>query len=69
METLQLQQLLLEKATQQENYLLALRESCDKKGYYLPSHTPYQYERAKLIGMVDMLSAVGIDTDSFNWIY
>ena len=40
-----------------------------KPGLYVSDKETLAYERAKLIGMLDILDALKIDRSEFNWIF
>lgn len=52
-----------------EASLLRLREGIEKRGRKVNEDKTFAYDRARLIGMLEILSAIGINTDSFKWIY
>ena len=63
-----MKQIILTQLKQQETYVLNIRDRLVKRG--LPqTNATLQYERAKMIGMIDIAKSVGIDTTEFNWIY
>lgn len=63
-----MKQIILTQLKQQETYVLNMRNRLVKRG--LPqTNVTLQYERAKMIGMIDIAKSVGIDTTEFNWIY
>jgi hypothetical protein len=60
---------LLSKAIEQEQYLIRLRDSIINRHKSPDESSTYNFERAKFIGMLTMLDAVGIDRKQFNWIF
>ena len=62
-------EILLQKVRQQESYLLKLRESLERRLISINDSKSYQFERAKMIGMMDILDLLKIDRSEFNWIF
>jgi hypothetical protein len=55
--------------TEQSRFLLNLRESLEKQNIRVSDNSTYQWERAKMIGMLDMARAMDMDIDDFRWVY
>jgi hypothetical protein len=55
--------------TEQSRFLLNLRESLEKQNVRVSDNSTYQWERAKMIGMLDMARAIDLDIDDFRWVY
>jgi hypothetical protein len=55
--------------TEQSRFLLNLRESLEKQNIRVSDNSTYQWERAKMIGMLDMARAIDLDIDDFRWVY
>jgi hypothetical protein len=55
--------------TEQSRFLLNLRESLEKQNIRVSDNRTYQWERAKMIGMLDMARAIDLDIDDFRWVY
>jgi hypothetical protein len=55
--------------TEQSRFLLNLRESLEKQNIRVSNNSTYQWERAKMIGMLDMARAMDMDIDDFRWVY
>lgn len=60
---------ILKKLREQEQVLLKLRESLERRLINVHQNKTWQYERAKLIGMMDICDVMGIDRKEFNWIF
>jgi hypothetical protein len=54
---------------EQSRFLLNLRESLEKRNVRVSDNSTYQWERAKMIGMLDMARAIDLDIDDFRWVY
>lgn len=54
---------------EQSNFLLNLRESLEKRNVRVSENRTYQFERAKMIGMLDMARAIDLDIDEYRWVY
>ena len=54
---------------EQSRFLLNLRESLEKQNIRVSDNRTYQYERAKMIGMLDMARAMDLDINDFKWVY
>ena len=54
---------------EQSRFLLNLRESLEKQNVRVSDNSTYQWERAKMIGMLDMARAIDLDIDDFRWVY
>ena len=54
---------------EQSRFLLSLRESLEKQNIRVSDNRTYQWERAKMIGMLDMARAIDLDIDDFRWVY
>ena len=54
---------------EQSRFLLNLRESLEKQNVRISDDKTYQWERAKMIGMLDMARAIDLDIDDFRWVY
>jgi len=54
---------------EQSRFLLNLRESLEKQNIRVSDNRTYQWERAKMIGMLDMARAIDLDIDDFRWVY
>jgi hypothetical protein len=54
---------------EQSRFLLNLRESLEKQNIRVSNNSTYQWERAKMIGMLDMARAIDLDIDDFRWVY
>jgi hypothetical protein len=59
----------LELLTEQSRFLLNLRESLEKRNIRVSDNSTYIWERAKMIGMLDMARAMDMDIDDFRWVY
>ena len=55
--------------TEQSRFLLNLRESLEKQNIRVSDNRTYEWERAKMIGMLDMARAIDLDIDDFRWVY
>jgi hypothetical protein len=55
--------------TEQSRFLLNLRESLEKQNIRVSNNSTYQWERAKMIGMLDMARAMDMDIEDFRWVY
>jgi hypothetical protein len=55
--------------TEQSRFLLNLRESLEKQNIRVSDNRTYQWERAKMIGMLDMARAMDLDINDFKWVY
>jgi hypothetical protein len=55
--------------TEQSRFLLNLRESLEKQNIRVSDNSTYQWERAKMIGMLDMARTIDLDIDDFRWVY
>lgn len=60
---------LIKRAREQESFILRLRDSLISRNRDYKNNPSWQHERAKLIGMIDMLDVLGIDKKEFCWIY
>lgn len=60
---------LLQAVRAQETVCLNLRESLHRRHRSCGGSQSFQYERAKLIGMLDILDALSIDRTEFKWIF
>lgn len=60
---------ILEVANQQEALLLKIREGIEKRGKNPNDSTTYNFERAKLIGIISILDKFKIKRNTFNWIF
>ena len=54
---------------EQSRFLLSLRESLEKQNIRVSDNRTYQWERAKMIGRLDMARAIDLDIDDFRWVY
>ena len=54
---------------EQSRFLLNLRESLEKQNIRVSNNSTYQWERAKMIGMLDMARAMDLDINDFKWVY
>jgi hypothetical protein len=54
---------------EQSRFLLNLRESLEKQNIRVSDNRTYQWERAKMIGMLDMARTIDLDIDDFRWVY
>jgi hypothetical protein len=61
--------LLLETTKAQEAVVEKLLEIMDRRNINYKKNDGFNYERAKLVGMMDMLDACKIDRKEFNWIF
>jgi len=61
--------ILLNKVREQEQFMLKLRDRLLLRDIKLDENKSWLYERAKMIGMIDMLDALSIDRSEFNWIF
>jgi hypothetical protein len=62
-------EMLINKAKEQEKYLLSIRDSLIKRRIIPNDNITYRLERYRLIGMLDMLDVLRIDRMEFNWIF
>lgn len=53
----------------QEDYLEKLMISLDKKKVNYKENKTFLFERAKLIGMMEVSKTIGIDVIEFTWVY
>ncbi len=60
---------ILKAVNEQEQVLLKLRESLERRRITLCDNKSWNFERAKFIGMLDMLDALKIDRSEFSWIF
>jgi hypothetical protein len=60
---------ILTKVREQEAFLLKTRENLNKRSINWLENTTYKFERARLIGMLDILDILNIDRSEFNWIF
>lgn len=56
-------------AEKQGQLLLRMRESIEIHNKSTDHSSTYQFERAKLIGMLSVLDALQVDRSTFNWIF
>ena len=54
---------------EQARFLLNLRESLEKQNVRVSDNRSYQWERAKMIGMLDIAKSLDMDIDDFRWVY
>lgn len=59
----------LKKAGEQSSYLQSFMKDAEKRGVDLATSSTYIFNKAKLIGMLDMLDILGVDRSEFNWIF
>ena len=59
----------LKAAREQERILLATKTRLEARNLRASENSIYQHERAKLIGMLDILDALEINRTEFNWIF
>ena len=64
-----MEQQLLTKIRQHEAYLLNLRDSLERRRINVNNSPTWAFQRAKMIGMLDMLDVLKIDRSEFNWIF
>ncbi len=57
------------KVVEQEGYLLKLRESLERRLISVNDNKTWNFERAKMIGMLDVCDVLKIDRSQFNWIF
>ena len=60
---------LLKVVREQESVMLKLRDSLIRRNIPLNDNKSWLYERAKIVGMIDMLDVLSIDRKEFNWIF
>lgn len=60
---------ILKKLREQEQVLLKLRESLERRLINRNENRTWLHERAKLIGIMDVCDVMGIDRSEFNWIF
>ena len=60
---------LLNAVNAQEQVLLNLRNSLQSRRITLSDNKTWNFERAKFIGMLDILDALEIDRSEFSWIF
>ncbi len=53
----------------QANFLLSLREKLELRNIRVSGDNTYQWERAKMIGMLDMARTIDVNIDEFRWVY
>jgi hypothetical protein len=54
---------------EQSKQLLSLRGRLEDKEVRVSADAGYQFERAKMIGMLDMARAFDVNIDEYRWIY
>jgi hypothetical protein len=54
---------------EQSKQLLSLRGRLEEKEVRVSADAGYQFERAKMIGMLDMARAFDVNIDEYRWIY
>lgn len=54
---------------EQSKQLLMLRDKLDGHGVRVSADKGYQYERAKMIGMLEIARAFDVDIDNYRWVY
>lgn len=64
-----IEQKLYDMAVAQNKYLLELKNRAENRGQELDKFTTFQYDRQRLLAMMDMLDAIDIDTSEFKWVY
>lgn len=53
----------------QANFLLSLRDKLEARNIRVSGDNTYQWERAKMIGMLDMARTIDVNIDEFRWVY
>lgn len=59
----------IELLKNQADFLLSLREKLESRNIRVSGDNTYQWERAKMIGMLDMARTIDINIDEFRWVY
>jgi hypothetical protein len=54
---------------EQSKQLLSLRGRLEEKEVRVSADAGYQFERAKMIGMLDMARAFDVNIDEYRWVY
>jgi hypothetical protein len=54
---------------EQSKQLLSLRGRLEEKEVRVSADAGYQFERAKMIGMLDMARAFDMNIDEYRWVY
>jgi hypothetical protein len=54
---------------EQSKQLLSLRRRLEEKEVRVSADAGYQFERAKMIGMLDMARAFDVNIDEYRWVY
>ena len=54
---------------EQSKQLLSLRGRLEEKEVRVSADAGYQFERAKMIGMLDMARAFDMNIDDYRWVY
>lgn len=62
---------IITKLQQEEHYLIGLRDRCVKfnKSGRSVDNVNVAFQRAKMMGMMDICDIMGIDRSQFNWIH
>lgn len=63
---------ILKIVREQERVVLATRDRIERLRRFdghISDNKTFAYERAKLIGMLDILDAMNVDRSEFNWIF
>ena len=63
------EKILLETTRAQERIIILIHNALERRNRNYREDKNAIYERAKLIGMLDMLDAFKIDRTEFNWIF
>lgn len=60
---------ILEKMELEEKQVEHFRDSCERSGRPYNESPGLIYYRARLMGMIDLAAAFGVDADRFKWVY
>lgn len=53
----------------QSEMLLKLRKDLDEQNILVTTNNRYQFERAKMLGMLEMARAFDMNIDTYRWVY
>lgn len=54
---------------QQEAFILRLQETLDSRGIKWIENSTWKFERAKMIGMIEIARLTGLNITSYSWIF
>ena len=62
-------EIIFKTAREKERQLLSLREYAERRNMSTSNNTVYQFDKARLIGVLDIMDSLGLDRSEFNWIF